>query len=72
MQPHPLKTYLVNRRQTIRAFAAELGCATITVHKWIARDNRPRWSWARRVEQLTDGEVSAVAMMDGEQTGEAA
>jgi len=53
-----LADYLVLRRLTVTAFAAEIGRPVSTVHAWLVGARRPDISVAAEIEAATGGAVT--------------
>lgn len=54
-----LRTYLTERNITPSAFAREVGVTPQAMHRYVNGQRWPRGDKARRIEELTGGEVSA-------------
>lgn len=59
-----LGDYLATRRLSLAAFAREVGGVTRSaVHKYVHGDRFPEASVAARIEEVTEGEVTASDML---------
>lgn len=54
-----LKTFLDEKRLTLREFAGEVGKPISTVHGWVTGRRKPQWSDIPAIERATGGKVTA-------------
>lgn len=58
-----LSAYLEQNGVSIKAFAAAIEVAPMTVYRYVRGKNRPEWDVLERIKRVTGGQVTADSFM---------